>query len=205
MFKCKIGCVILASGNSKRFGRNKLIADLGGQPLVRYSVSIANMDLFSNRILVTRSEDTALACEGEVNICIHNLPSKAEAIRLGISRLCEADEDLDGIIFLQADQPLLRKKTVRRLCETFNNNPGNICRLVYKGKPGTPVIFPRILFPELMEIKDGNGGISVIKNHPELVVDVEAEDLEEMTDIDTANDLLKAEKFLSAVSRTGSF
>ncbi|WP_418243427.1 NTP transferase domain-containing protein, partial [Ellagibacter isourolithinifaciens] len=32
----KHGCIIMASGTSTRFGANKLIAELGGMPLIQH-------------------------------------------------------------------------------------------------------------------------------------------------------------------------
>ena len=34
----KIGCVVMAAGNSRRFGGNKLLADWEGKPLAAYAL-----------------------------------------------------------------------------------------------------------------------------------------------------------------------
>mgnify|MGYP000776032481 CR=1 FL=1 len=36
----KIGCVVLAAGNARRFGSNKLLADFGGAPLIAQALDV---------------------------------------------------------------------------------------------------------------------------------------------------------------------
>lgn len=194
---CNIGCIVMASGISKRFGSNKLIAQLNGKPLIEYSVSIANMNEFCESVLVTRSNEIALACKDLIPVLTHDYPLKADAICLGIEKLLESNNNLDGMIFLQADQPLIKETTIKKLCETFRKSPNSICRVCFGKIIGTPVIFPKILFDELKNIKDGNGGVSIINRHIDLVTNVDAYEQIELLDIDTPDDLLTAEKYIN--------
>lgn len=196
MKDCKIACLIMASGISERFGGNKLLASLGDRLLVDFAISAANLPLFCDRILVTRLADTAVHCESLIHTVKHDYPTKAEAVRLGVESLIGSNCLIDGIIFLQADQPFVRPDTLAALCEKFSHNREKICRLSFKGEPASPVIFPKSVFDELMNIEDGKGGAFVIKKHPDLVECFETVFHYEMFDIDTIDDMKEAEDIL---------
>mgnify|MGYP000712526894 CR=1 FL=1 len=52
-----VGCVIMASGLSRRFGANKLLADFCGQPMLCRAFAATATPGIAARIVVTRSED----------------------------------------------------------------------------------------------------------------------------------------------------
>ena len=56
------GCIIMASGLGTRFGANKLIAELGGMPLIQH-VLRATGGLYARRVVVTRHSDVARLCD----------------------------------------------------------------------------------------------------------------------------------------------
>ena len=57
-----VGCVIMASGLSRRFGANKLLADFCGQPMLCRAFAATAAPSISARIVVTRSEDVQALC-----------------------------------------------------------------------------------------------------------------------------------------------
>ena len=93
--------------------------------------------------------------------------------------------------FFPADQPLLKKSSLRALLSAAANEPSVIWRLSYEGTPGTPVWFPKTLFTELLALPEGKGGGVLCKKYPELVNSVSVEDPLELTDVDTQEDLMR--------------
>ena len=181
----KIGCVIMASGLSKRFGSNKLMADFHGAPLIQRALD-ATEGLFSHRVVVTRHECVAqFARERNVDVVLHDLPYRSDTVRLGL----EALPDLDACMFLPGDQPLLRRETVALLLENWKENPDNIVRPVYEDSEGSPVLFPAWAFPELKNLPEGKGGNVVVKNHPQAVHRVPVANPFELADADTPETL----------------
>ncbi len=55
------GCIIMASGQGKRFGSNKIIAEYHGQPLIKWILDITK-DLFAKRLVVTIHQDIEKLC-----------------------------------------------------------------------------------------------------------------------------------------------
>ena len=180
------GCVIMASGLGRRFGGNKLLADFGGEPLICRAFR-ATEGLFDARVVVTRHREVAnLAREWGIAVVLHDLPLRSDTVRLGLQAVGEAA----GCLFCPGDQPLLRRETVAELAAKGLGNPGTIWRPAFQGTPGSPVWFPRELFPELMALPPGKGGGFVAKQHPERLRTVAA-GAEELQDVDSPEDLLR--------------
>lgn len=180
-----IGCVIMASGMSKRFGSNKLMTDFEGRPMILRALQ-ATEELFLCRVVVTRHEDVAQLCRDyRVKVVLHELPYRSDTVRLGL----EALGDLDGCMFLPGDQPLLHKDTVAELIRCWESNRERIIRPVCGDVPGSPVLFPQWVFPELMNLPEGKGGNWVIKNYPDRVTTLNISDSYELMDADTPETL----------------
>ncbi len=180
-----IGCVIMASGMSKRFGSNKLMTDFEGSPMILRALQ-ATEGLVQRRVVVTRHGDVAALCrEHGVEVVLHELPHRSDTVRLGL----EALGDPDGCIFLPGDQPLLRRDTVAELIQCWESNRERIIRPVCGDVTGAPVLFPRWAFPELRNLPEGKGGNWVVRNHPERVTAVHISDPYELMDADTPDAL----------------
>ena len=177
----RIGCLIMASGLGKRFGGNKLMADFRGRPMIQMALD-ATEGLFARRVVVTRHEDVAALCrEQGIEVLLHDLPHRSDTVRLGLEALGE----LDGCMFLPGDQPLLRRETVARLLDSWQESPDSIVRPIHEDTVGSPVIFPAWAFSELRNLPKGKGGGVVIRNHPHDVLGVSVSDPFELADADT--------------------
>ena len=180
-----IGCVIMASGLGKRFGSNKLMADFHGQPMI-CRILDATEGIFAQRVVVTRSEEVAALCRVRgVQTVLHSLPHRSDTVRLGL----EAMPGIDRCMFATSDQPLLRKETVAALALAAKNGPDSIWRTSCGGVHGSPVIFPRWTFPELLALPEGKGGGVVVKKYPEHLRTVNVRDMYELKDVDSPEDL----------------
>ena len=179
------GCVIMASGLGKRFGGNKLMADFRGEPLIAWALD-ATDGIFSRRVVVTRHPEVAALCrERGIDTVLHDLPSRSDTVRLGL----EAMGDADSCLFCPGDQPLLRRETVASLALAGAADAGWIWRAGYEGVPGSPVLFPRWAFPELLTLPEGKGGGYLAKKYPERVRMVSVRDPYELKDADTPEEL----------------
>ena len=182
----KIGCVIMASGMARRFGSNKLLHDFHGEPMMVRILRSTAATTMSHRLVVTRHPEVETICQAENVPCLlHDLPKRSDTVRLGVEKLLETAQDLDGIMFAASDQPCLRAESIQNLCNAFGNDPANIYRLCWQDTMGNPVIFPRSTFEALLNLPEGKGGGAVIEAHPELVRTVSAQEEKELVDCDT--------------------
>ena len=181
-----IGCVIMASGLSRRFGRNKLVEDFQGKPLIQRILDTTGDEIFARRVVVTRSEEVRQICEGQnIPVIMHELPGRNDTVRFGIREM----DGMDGCVFCPSDQPLLRRESLKRMTETFVQKGSGIFRLSYGEKQGTPILFGKEYFEELLHLPEKKGGSYLVKRYPEQVELIMAESELELFDIDTTEDL----------------
>lgn len=181
-----LGCVLMASGLGRRFGADKLMADFDGSPLISRAIE-ATDGLFDKRVLLTRSAAAAEYARARgVQVHLHALPRRSDAMRLGLAEMAE----MDGCLFCPCDQPLLTRQTVAALAAAFARQPETIWRPAAEAQPGAPVVFPRWAFAELAAVQQG-GGSAVAAAHPDKVRLLEV-DAWKLFDVDTPADLSAA-------------
>ena len=179
----KLGCVVMAAGNSLRFGADKLDREFDGKSVFRRALEALPAKSFEEVVVVTRSSLFSESIKGFNFTEVRNLhPEQGVSltIRLGLSRLLGCD----GVLFLVCDQPLLRRETVEDLAALWLKEPGKIAALGHHGKRGNPCLFPARFFPELLALQGDRGGSAVIRRHEEDLVLLNT-DPWELMDIDT--------------------
>ena len=188
-----IGCLIMAAGNASRFGENKLTASFAGKSLFSLALAAIPADTFARVTVV--SQYLALLQEAEqagFHAIRNDRPDDgiSRTIRLGT----EAMADCAGILYMVADQPLLRQETVLRIVQDWRQHPGCIVGAAHNGHRGNPCLFPARFFPELCALAGDRGGSSVIRRHEDALRLVEAAE-PELFDCDTkqALEILKGQ------------
>ena len=185
--KNKIGCLIMAAGNARRFESNKLAAEFQGKSLIRHALEAVPKELFFRVVVVTQYpevEDMAAEFGFEAIRNEHPDYGISHTIALGT----QAMEDCDAILYMVSDQPLLGKDTVARVVQDWKEHPDFIVGAAHKGKRGNPCIFPQEFFAELLQLQEDHGGNVVIRKYPDRLHTVETAELE-LTDVDTTEAL----------------
>lgn len=188
----EIGCLVMAAGNAVRFGRNKLLAQYRGKPLIERTLESIPRDLFSRITVVTQYDEVAsLARSFGYGVIRNCCPEKgiSETVRLGTAAMASCD----AILYMVADQPLLKAESVRKIILAWTENPQMITGAASGGKKGNPCIFPRKYFDELLLLEGDHGGSAVIRSHPEALITVEI-NADELRDVDTSEALEELKK-----------
>ena len=182
-----IGCLIMAAGNASRFGENKLTASFAGKSLFSLALAAIPADTFARVTVVSQYPVLLQEAEQAGFHAIRNdRPDDgiSRTIRLGT----EAMADCAGILYMVADQPLLRQETVLRIVQDWRQHPGCIVGAAHNGHRGNPCLFPARFFPELCALEGDRGGSSVIRRHEDALRLVEAAE-PELSDCDTKHAL----------------
>ena len=177
----KIGCVVLAAGNARRFGSNKLNAQVEGVSLIRRALDAVPGGLAT--VVVSQYPDIlALAGEYGFDALLNDRPELglSRSVRLGLAHLA----DCDGVLFLVSDQPRLKRDSVEALAALWAQNPEKIAAMAHNGVRGNPCLFPTRLFPELLALTGDRGGSAVIRHHEDDLILLET-DAPELADVDT--------------------
>lgn len=183
----RLGCVVMAAGAASRFGGRKLAARVGGKSLFRRALEAVPADrCFAVAVVAHEPDFLALAERFRFLTVDNNRPELgvSRTIRLGL----EALGNCQGVMFLVADQPFLRRESAEKAMALFAEHPDRIVALAHGGQRGNPCVFPASLFPELLALEGDTGGSAVIRRHEELLLLLETS-AEELMDVDTPEQL----------------
>lgn len=166
-----IAGILLAAGQSTRFGRQKLLELWEGEPLVRRAARVL-VDTGLSPVIVVISNNPAYRdalADLPLRTVVNHEPDGgiSQSISLGLAAL---PERADAVLIGVADQPYLGTAAVVALTAAFDR--GRIVVARYDDHRGNPVIFDRGFFPELLALEGDRGGLAVVDTHPEAVVEV---------------------------------
>jgi molybdenum cofactor cytidylyltransferase len=190
----RIALIVLAAGRSTRFGggRNKLMADLDGRPLVRRTLESLLASRARPAIVVTGHDRERVegALAGlDVHI-VHNpdyATGLASSLKAGLKAL---PRDIDGFVVALGDMPRVTGALADRLVAGFAPKEGRtIVMPVHQGKRGNPVLFAAALATEMRDVEGDVGAKAVIGAHADEVAEVEAGNDAIFLDVDTAEAL----------------
>ena len=184
----RVGGVVMAAGLSRRMGRNKLLAELGGKPLLRHAVEAALASRLDPVIVVTGHDAPGIlqALDG-LNVIVAHNPRFAEGLSTSLQTgIATLPGDCDGALVLLGDMPGITPALIDRTIAAFDpagNNP--ICVAARNGKRGHPVLWGRQFFAEIENLSGDTGAQALMTRHAAQIGEIETLDDAPFTDIDT--------------------
>jgi molybdenum cofactor cytidylyltransferase len=184
-----IAAVVLAAGRSSRMGGpNKLLAEIGGKPLVRMVVDAVLASRARPVVVVSghQRDKVEAALAGLPVKFVHN-PHFADglgtSLKAGIAAL---PAEADGAIVCLGDMPQVDAALIDRLIGAFDPDHGALVVLpTIDGKRGNPVVWSRRFFPDLMAVEGDVGARYLIGRYTEAVAEVPLTGTAALTDVDT--------------------
>jgi molybdenum cofactor cytidylyltransferase len=199
--------IILAAGESKRFGKPKQLLGWHGKPFVRQVAEMALVAGLSPVVVVTGANAQA------VEVAVNDLPVKivrnaewqkgqSSSIQAGLQALPPSSlrdispkskgfgggrEGVRAAIFLLADQPQVTPTVLCALVEQHSAELAPIVAPLVDGQRANPVLFDRITFPDLMALTGDVGGRAIFSKYPVNYLPWHDESL--LVDVDTPDDL----------------
>jgi CTP:molybdopterin cytidylyltransferase MocA/xanthine/CO dehydrogenase XdhC/CoxF family maturation factor len=189
----RIGGVVLAAGLSRRMGRNKMLAELAGKPLLRHAVEAALQSRLDPVVVVTGHDEAAVkAALSGLEVSFADNPRFADglstSLRAGIGAL---PEDCDGALVLLGDMPGITSALIDRTIAAFDPREGRaICVAAAGGKRGHPVLWGRQFFAEIERLTGDSGAQPLLARHAGQIAEIAAADDAPFTDIDTPEALV---------------
>lgn len=189
----QVAAIVLAAGRSSRMGGpNKLLAEIGGRPLVRIVAEAALASRARPVIVVTghQRERVEAALAGLDVVLVHN-PAYADglsaSLKAGIAAVPPA---ADGAIICLGDMPQVDARLIDRLLTAFDPERGALVAVpTIGGKRGNPVVWSRRFFSDLSTLTGDVGARGLIASYPEAVVEVATTDDAAFNDVDTPDAL----------------
>jgi len=191
----RIAAIILAAGRSTRMGGpNKLLAEIGGRPLVRIAVDEALASSAQPVIVVTghQREKVEAALEGLKVQRVHN-PDFAEGLSTSLKTgLAAVPDNVDGAIVCLGDMPQVDAALIDRLAAAFDPERGALIVVpTVDGKRGNPVVWSRRFFHELATLEGDVGARHLIARYPEAMTEVQVSGHAALVDVDTPEALTR--------------
>jgi len=166
-----IAGVVLAAGESTRYGQPKQLLDWKGEPFVRAVAGTALRAGLSHVVVVTgaNAERVEAAVQDLDIIVVRNVQWKsgqASSIKAGIGQLTASSlHRVGGAIFLLADQPQLTTSVLRALAEKHAEGLYPVIAPMVMDRRANPVLFDRVTFPDLLTLEGDTGGRAIFHKH----------------------------------------
>jgi molybdenum cofactor cytidylyltransferase len=153
-----IAGLLLAAGRSSRFGGDKLVAPLRGQPVLHWSAAAIAAEVDELFVVVPRDSPARVKALTGIQATLVEHAGRddgmASSIRAGVAAL---PADVEAVVIALGDQPLVSSTVVRALCDRWRRVPTSAVVPRYRDGDGHPVLFDRACFGALGAL-DGDRG-----------------------------------------------
>lgn len=169
-------------------GKNKLLLDFCGKPLVEWVIENVSSIGFDEVVLVYNDSRVKEIAQKYGISTIYNekaIYGQSESIKVSLEKAANLN---NGYMFFTGDQPLLKRNTIIKLIQSFNKKGGIIIPKI-NGQNKSPTIFSSDFKDELMSLEGDIGGRPVIKNNLDKVFFLNFHSDIEFFDIDTKEEL----------------
>jgi molybdenum cofactor cytidylyltransferase len=183
-----IAGIVLAAGLARRMGRQKLLLEIGGKTVVRWSVEVV-LPHVGDLVVVTGGDDAGVraALDGlAVRFAVNPRPEAGQgsSIAVGIAALAPGTS---AALIALGDQPRLPNGVIAALLRAREQTGQAVVAPVYRGVQGTPVLFGAEVFGELAALDGDAGARAVVQARPARVARVSI-DAPMPPDVDTPED-----------------
>jgi len=185
----KTAAVILAAGQARRFGGDKLAAELKGRPVIGHVLDAVAQFPFDVVICVMRPDSGLVDhLKDRTIIPVVNLEAEqgmGTSLAAGVGAL---PPQVDAAFICLGDMPGIPADTFGRMVAEMAASGADIVVPVHDGQQGHPVLFARHCFADLAALTGDTGGRALIRSGRYTVATVEGS-AGILRDIDIPGDL----------------
>lgn len=190
--------VLLAAGAGRRFGGDKLLAELRDGQSVAVHACRQLRPAVDRLVAVVRPGADILAAQlaatgAEIAVCERAERGMGASLAHGVAQAPEAD----GWLIALADMPLVASADARRVADTLRAGAA-MAVPVAADRRGHPVGFARRFGQELSALDGDSGARGLLARYAAEVVEIVVADAGAWHDIDTGADLDRARRLLDA-------
>lgn len=182
--------VILAAGNSSRFGSSKQLVRLNNKTLIQHVIDEA-VGSAATPVIVVIGANADIIAQGinksQVQIVLNESwkSGMAGSIATGVNAAI-ASGKIKNIILTVSDQPFVSTSLFNRLYQVKKEGTKSIVASSYADTIGTPALFTQKYFDGLLSLNGEDGAKKILQNNREDVATIDFPQGE--IDIDTQMD-----------------
>jgi xanthine dehydrogenase accessory factor len=194
-----ISALVLAAGTSSRMGEPKPLVRLEGTPMLgRVLRSLADSHV-EETVVVLGSESDRIRSEVSLDgtRVVENLSYRdgmSSSLRAGVAAL---SPDAQAFFVVLGDAPFVRPSTYDALIAARERTGAKIVLPTFDGIRGNPVLIDRALSAEVDALTGDRGCRALRLQHPEETAEVPVDDPGVVIDLDTPEDVRRAETTLA--------
>ncbi len=184
----RLAVVVLGAGAGTRMqGRIKQLLPWRNKTLIENAIEIAVHSSASEAFVVLGAhaeEIRPLTRDWPIHILQNEdwAEGQSSSLRCALTAL---PASTDAVIFMNIDQPLLTSGIVDAVIQRYRETDAPIVASRFAGQRGSPVLFNRANWPELVALQGEQGGRFVLGRHSEQVAWVDFPDAQPGIDVDT--------------------
>lgn len=185
-----IWAVILAAGESRRMGTQKLLLPFGDTTVVGAVVRTALASRVGRGLVVIGADREDVRREVAprgVELAVNNdyRLGMLSSIQAGFRALPEGAE---AAVIMLGDQPFLASATIDDIVAEYEADRRGIVIPAYRGRRGHPVLVGLEYRDEVLALDPADGLRALMRGHPRDIREVEVPDANILRDLDTPED-----------------
>jgi molybdenum cofactor cytidylyltransferase len=183
-----ISAIILAAGQSKRMGQQKMLMPWGNTTVLGKVIETLQAAGIEDITLVANSATALQITIYKLPITLNNNGEMLESIQLGLQA---QKPTVEATLICLGDQPQVEEGSVRNVCNIFLENRSNIVVPSYQMRRGHPWLIARELWGEVLQMCAPESMRDFLNAHKDDIFYVELDTPSILLDLDTPSDYLK--------------
>ena len=186
-----ISGIILAAGAAERMGRQKLLLDLRGKPILQWVLEAALSSELDEVVCVVREANEiqkGISLKDDKLRWVTNEKASEGQNTSVIAGLKAINPQSEAALFLVGDQPLVKRDLIDGLIDLFRKTTALIVAPTFQGQTRNPVLFRKDLFPEFLKLTGDRGGRKLIEKYKDKAVFLQWKEEAPFLDVDRWED-----------------
>ncbi len=183
-----VRALLLCGGKSSRFGADKLLASLDGQPLVAHSVRHLLAGVGNALAIIPTGSKALRRALDDAGCDVLESPDCVRGMGATLAAGVKSTSDAGGWIVALGDMPFVKPITIAAVVDRIERGV-LIAAPVYQGIRGHPVGFSARLRQELLALDGDEGARHILAHHRDAIEALPVMDEGVTADVDVPADL----------------